>query len=154
MRKGTKLALAALALASCATAPATGGSPSGRPTPSASAPAIVLHWMSYSAHSEPHYQLLYEGGEVTPFSELRLMGPDGTIVSTGPAVPSANETMRLCGGGRSGPTAYGPIRVTLILPTQAALGDVIARPDAYRVEVRVNSTWVKVGLINECHGQE
>jgi len=110
--------------------------------------------MSFSHHSEPRYQLLYEGGEGTSFTELRLIGPDGAVVATVPATPSATETLRLCSGGRSGPTTYGPLRTTLILPTQDILGDVIRRPDAYRVEVKVNSAWVGASLVNVCHAQE
>jgi len=150
-RDATALALAASLLISCASVTPT---PPASPAASASATraAVVLHWMSFSSHSEPRYRLLYEGGEGTPFTELRLVAPDGTVTASGPATPSASEVMRLC--SRSGTTTYGPIRVTLILPTQQALGDVIQRPDAYRVEAMVNSVWVGVQLILECHGQE
>lgn len=147
------LALAATLLVSCASGATTTAASPTAPA-SATASAIVLHWMSFSRHSEPRYQLLYEGGEGTPFTELRLLGPDGAFMSTAPATASATEPMRLCLSGRSGPTTYGPLRATLILSTQDMLGDVIRRPDAYRVEVRVNSAWVGASLVNVCHGQE
>jgi hypothetical protein len=110
--------------------------------------------MSLSLHSEPRYRLLYEGGSETSFTQLRLIGPDGGIVAAADAVPSADEVIRMCGGGRGASTSYGALRATVILPTQALLGDVIRRPDAYRVEVLSRGSWVPVALVNECHGQE
>ncbi len=113
---------------------------------------LTLHWMSLSLHNEPRYRLLYEGGKEAAFTQLRLIGPDGRIVATADGVRSADEVIRLC--GRNGPGNYGPVRATLILATQDLLSDVIRRPDAYRVEVLAGGSWLRVALVNECHGQE
>jgi hypothetical protein len=107
--------------------------------------------MSLSLHSEPHYRLLYEGGKEASFTQLRLIGPDGRSVTTAASVPSAGESLVL--RGREAAT-YGPLRSTLILPSQDVLHDVIQRPDSYPVEALVGGSWLRVALVNECHGQE
>lgn len=108
--------------------------------------------MSLSLHNEPRYRLLYEGGSEGSFTQLRLIGPDGRVVAMADGVRSADEVIRLC--GRNAPASYGAVRATLILATQDLLSDVIRRPDAYRVEVISGGSWMRVALVNECHGQE
>ena len=121
------------------------------PTPMASTPpaALTLHWMSFDTPVEPRHRLLYEGGGEVRFSDVRLLAPDGSVVAQATAVASATEVMRMC--GRSLP--YGPLRATLAVPTQSILGDVIRRPDAYRVEALIAGEWKPAALVNECHGQ-
>jgi hypothetical protein len=119
----------------------------------APASGVELHWMSLSGHSEPHYRLLYEGGEGRPFTELRLVQADGTVVAAGLAGPSASEPIRLCGRGGTS-SNYGPLRVTLALQTQEQLSDLIRHPESYAVDVLVNGSWIRSGLVNECHAQE
>ena len=143
-------------LISCASA---SDAPPSRETLAASSAAplatpIVVHWMSWSGAAEPRYRLLYEGGDANAFTQLRLIDPNGTIVLVSGAVPSASEALRMCGGGgRSGRTSYGALRVTLIVPTQELLGDVIRRPDTYRVEVLINGIWSAARAVEECHAQ-
>jgi hypothetical protein len=119
----------------------------------APASGVVLHWMSLSGHSEPRYRLFFEGGEGTPFTELRLVQADGTVVAAGLAAPSANEPIRLCGRGGAS-SSYGPLRVTLALQTQEQLSDLIRHPESYAVDVLANRSWIRAGLVNECHAQE
>jgi hypothetical protein len=104
--------------------------------------------MSFDTNIEPRYRLLYEGGDV-PFTDVRLLAPDGSLVAQAMAVPTTTEVMRMCGR----PLTYGPLRATLAVPTQSVLGDVIRRPDAYRVEARIAGEWKPAALVNECHGQ-
>jgi hypothetical protein len=112
----------------------------------------VLHWMSFAAAREPHYRLLYEGGQDIRFSELRLLR-EGLIVAKAAASPSADEPMRIC-GTRGSLASYGPLRVMLALNTPEELGAVIREPEKYRAEVLVGATWIPVALIHECDGQE
>lgn len=120
------------------------------PTTAAPSPAFVLHWMSFSAHDEPHHRLLFEGGSEVPFTDARLVAPDGAVVAQAPAVPTARELIRMCGR----PIVFGPLRSTLAVPTQHVFNDVIRRPEAYRVEVRVAGQWIAAALVNECHVQQ
>lgn len=158
---GCRMILVAVWLSAACTVPRTLPTPSTLPnatsaasavTATASTARLTLHWMSLSLHSEPRYRVLYEGGSDASFTELRMVGPDGRIVATAASVPSADESLRLC--GRDAPATYGPVRATLILPTQDVLHDVIQRPEAYPVEALVGGSWLRVALVNECHGQE
>jgi hypothetical protein len=135
--------------------PNTTASTSASPSPSSTAspnpaPALTLHWMSFGAHTEPRYRLIYEGGSDVPFTEVRLLGRDGTVVAQAVAVPVAGEVMRMC--SLAGP--FGPTRATLALPTRELFNDVISRPDAYRVEARVAGEWRAAAAVVECHAME
>jgi hypothetical protein len=134
--------------------PITTASTSASPSPSSTAspnpaPALTLHWMSFGAHTEPRYRLIYEGGSDVAFTEVRLLGPDGTVVAQAVAVPVASEVMRLC--SLAGP--FGPTRATLA-STRELFNDVISRPDAYRVEARVAGEWKAAAVVVECHLME
>jgi hypothetical protein len=155
-----RMFLVAVLVSSACAAPRTVSTPSISPdatparsaaTANASSAPLTLHWMSFSAHSEPRYRLLYEGGKEASFTQLRLIGPDGRIVAAAASVASADDSLGMCARA---PRTYGPIRTTLILASQDVLHDVIQRPDAYPVEVLVNGSWLRVGLVNECHAQE
>jgi hypothetical protein len=123
--------------------------PTSVPTTPSTPAGSTLHWMSFQTNVEPNYRLLYEGGSDVRFTDVRLLAPDGTVVGQAVAVPTANEVMRICGS----PATYGPLRATLAVPTQSGLGDVIRRPDAYRVEARIAGEWKPAALVNDCHGQ-
>ena len=148
------LVSAACAMPRTASTPST--SPDATPTRSAatataSIAPLTLHWMSWSAHGEPHYRLLYEGGKEASFTQVRLTGPDGRIVAAARSAPSADDPVGMCARA---PGSYGPLRTTLILPSQDVLHDVIQRPDAYPVEALVGGSWLRAALVNDCHAQE
>jgi hypothetical protein len=130
-------------------APSTTATASASPTPTPS-PGLTLHWMSFEANDEPHHRLVYEGGSDVLFTDVRLLAPDGTVVAQAGAVPTASEAMRMC----ARPAPFGPIRATLALPTAELLSDVIRRPEAYRVEVRIAGEWKVAAAVNECHMQQ
>jgi len=133
------------------------GSPSSsRPSPVPTERPLTLHGMTWSRNATPHEQILFEGGEPNDFSELRLLGPDGATIASGSPVPSALEIMCICPGSKTNEPApaYGALRVTLSLGSQAQLGDVIGHPERYRVVVLANGHWQHVPFVFECHAQE
>ena len=108
--------------------------------------------MSMSGHNEPRYRLLYEGGGVGSFTQVRLVGPDGRIVAAADAFSSAGEPVGLC--FQSAPGRFGALRAMLTVPTYDVFRDVIRRPDAYPVEVFSAGAWAPVTVVNECYAQE
>ena len=116
--------------------------------------AIVLHWMSISSPREPHYVVRVEGGIDTSFTEVRVRAPDGAIiasaVATHPAPADGIEGL-LCGVGKSGdPFWFGPLRASLIFPTQNIFSDFHGRTDSYRVDVLTPAGWVDAVMVNVC----
>lgn len=117
---------------------------------------LTLHAVSWSRDATPHEQIVFEGGHANDFSELRLVGPDGTPIASGSPVPRALEVMELCPAGKSDqpPPVYGELRVTVSLASQQQLGEIIGHPERYRVEVLTRGTWQMVPFIFECHAQQ
>lgn len=111
--------------------------------------------MSFSHHAEPRNQVLFEGGELGTFSELRLLGQDGTLLAAGSPVPSVQHPMQL-GPGSKGqpPPVFGALRVTLSLASQQQLSDVLRYPERYRVEVLTRGRWQAARFVFECSAQE
>jgi hypothetical protein len=129
-------------------------STSASPSPSSTAspnpaPALTLHGMSFGAHTEPRYRLIYEGGSDVAFTDVRLLAPDGVVVAQAAAVATRGEVMGIC----AHPVSFGPTRATLAL-TRELFNDVISRPDAYRVEARVAGEWKAAAAVVECHAME
>jgi hypothetical protein len=112
--------------------------------------------MSWSRSATPHEQILFEGGDLDDFSELRLLGPDGAPIASGGPVPSALEVMHVCSGSKTNEPApvYGALQVTLSLASQEQLRDVIGHPERYRVEVLAEGVWQPAPFVFECHVQE
>ena len=142
------LLLSACASSGSIAAVTSSASPSARP--------LVIHWMSFQHHAEPRYQLLYEGGSVGEFTQLRLIGSDGAAIASGLATPTADAVLQMCTGSKSGqpPPPFGAIRVTLSLASQVQFGAVLRDPDRYRVEVLAHETWTLVTLVHNCDAQE
>jgi len=166
MTRGLALVLTAAFLITCGPAATVAnptstrrntGSPSQTPSNAVLMPNLLtLHAVSWSRATTPHEQIVFEGGNADEFSQLRLLGPDGTLIASGTPVPRALEVMELCPAGKSGqpPPIYGELRVTVSLASQQELGDVISHPERYQVEVLARGTWQAVPFIFECHAQQ
>jgi hypothetical protein len=144
---------AALLLALSLTACATGD---GRQSPSSG--DVELFYASYQMHAEPHYRLIFEGGnDVVRPSEVRIAMPSGATVASAftVPVPSPSEPMLLCGPTKSSdPRLYGPLRATLAVPHQQVFQDFIREPGAFRVEAKVADAWRATRLTLLCHAIE
>jgi hypothetical protein len=166
MTRGLALVLTAALLITCGPAATVAnptstsrntGSPSQTPSNPVPTPnPLTLHAVSWSRATTPHEQIVFEGGNADEFSELRLVGPEGTPIASGTPVPRALEISLLCPAGKSGqpPPIYGELRVTVSLASQEQLGDVISHPERYQVEILAHGTWQAVPFKFECHAQE
>jgi hypothetical protein len=142
------LLLLTLCLSACfgAAAPA-------QPTPSTG--DVELLYASYQMNAEPHYRLIFEGGnDVLRPSEVRITMPSGLTVASAPTVlvPSDSEPMLLCGPTKtSDARRYGPLRATLAVPDHQLFKDFIREPGAFRVEAKVADAWRSTRLTLLCH---
>lgn len=126
-----------------------------RPSYASEPPFLALHWMSFSHHQEPREQLLFEGGQLDSFTELRVLAADGTVIASGAPVASATQVTRMCGGQKGLPSPdYGALRVTVNLASQQQLHDFIASTEQFSVEVLTPSGWQRPRLAVECHAME
>ena len=92
-----------------------------------------------------------EGGEPTTFTQVRLRGPDDAIIAVATASELTPEDGLLCGTGKDGgPVSFGPLRATLVLPSQSMLSEINREVRGYRVEVLTNSGWLDASLVNVC----
>jgi hypothetical protein len=102
-------------------------------------PEVV--WGAYTFPRAPRYQLIFEGTtDGRRIDELRIISATGTIVAAASTTLSADETLRLCGGTKTGSGLYGPSRATFSVD-ESVWNDAVQRPDALRLEVRIGATW-------------
>jgi hypothetical protein len=161
IRTLTVLAWAALLGLACG-GPGGGGGPSAGAIASsasqaatAQVEAVPLFWASYQLNQEPHYRLIFEGGSdgLKPES-VRITDLTGKPLAGADTVPSAAETLRLCGATRQAPpTLYGPVRATVIVDETLFTDFSFKRSSDYKVEVRIGTSWLPAVLTNLCHAQ-
>jgi hypothetical protein len=124
----------------------------------ASTGEVELFYASYQMHAEPHYRLIFEGGnDVLRPSEVRIMMPSGVTIASAPTVPvpSDPEPMLLCGPTKtSDARLYGPLRATLAMRDPQVFKDFIREPSAFRVEAKVADAWRSTRLSLLCHASE
>jgi hypothetical protein len=85
-------------------------------------------------------------------SEVRILDEAGRPLGSVAATNTASETLRLCGGAKSGTGILGPSRATVIV-TEQQWNDAVRRPDALRAEVRMGGTWRPASLKHICAAQ-
>jgi hypothetical protein len=136
------MAAASRALATIALAIAMSCSASTTVAPSTPTDVVPeVAWGAYTSPRAPRYQLIFEGTtDGRRIDEVRIIGATGTIVATAQTTLSADETLRLCGGTKTGSGLYGPSRATFSVD-ESVWNDAVRRPDALRVEVRLGNIW-------------
>lgn len=119
---------------------------------------VELFYASYQMNAEPHYRLIFEGGnDVVRPSEVRIVMPPGATVASALTVPvpSGSEPMLLCGPTKaSDARLYGPLRATLAMPDQQLFKDFIREPGAFRVDRHASATLASTRLTLLCHASQ
>lgn len=148
----------ALAMGACASPPASAPAPpaptplagSPSPGPGATADGTLLYWASYEFHTEPRFQILFEGGTpVRAPDEVRVLDRSGAARASATTSPVGSEALRLCARG----TTYGTVRASLPV-SEGLFREFIRDESRFVVHVRFGSTWSPASLANLCHATQ
>lgn len=138
MERRGALGAALLLVLGAACGPAGSASQDPVTVTSAGSPSdpVPVQWSVHTSHRPDGHRLLLQGGTIHALpGEARLLGPDGRVITAGPARPLGEADGRLCDSRRG--LARADLRLSATeLPRFA--GD---WPAGYRVEVRVGGRW-------------
>ncbi len=136
-RRGVLMA-ALLLLSGAACGPAGAASQDQVTVTSGGSPSdpVPVEWSIHTSHRPDGHRLLLQGGTIHAIpSDARLLGPDGRVITAGPARPLGETDDRLCDSRR------GLVRADLRLPAAELPRFAGDWPTGYRIEVRVSGRW-------------